>query len=90
MRFQEKTAKACQEMLASGVKIIKTSDELNRRFLQVYDEIQNANASKDEFYKKVLDSQKKYSSLVVPYRLSYWPNYEFIAEHYYKDKIWLK
>jgi hypothetical protein len=26
----------------------------------------------------------------VPYRLSYWPNYNFIAEHYYKDKIWLK
>jgi hypothetical protein len=27
---------------------------------------------------------------VVPYRLSYWPPYNFIAEHYYKDKIWLK
>jgi hypothetical protein len=26
----------------------------------------------------------------VPYRLSYWPNYNFIAEHYHKDKIWLK
>jgi hypothetical protein len=26
----------------------------------------------------------------VPYRLSYWPNYNFIAEHYYKDKVWLK
>ena len=90
VRFQEKTAKACQDMLASGVKIIKTSEELNRRFLQVYDEIQNGNATKDEFYKKVLDSQKKYSGLVVPYRLSYWPRYEFIAEHYYKDKIWLK
>jgi TRAP-type mannitol/chloroaromatic compound transport system substrate-binding protein len=90
VRFQEKTAKACQEMLASGVKIIKTSDELNRSFLKAYDEIQNSNANKDEFYKKVIDSQKKYSSLVVPYRLSYWPKYEFIAEHYYKDKIWLK
>jgi hypothetical protein len=38
----------------------------------------------------VIESQKKYSELVVPYRLSYWPNYNFIAEHYYKDKIWLK
>jgi TRAP-type mannitol/chloroaromatic compound transport system substrate-binding protein len=90
VRFQEKTAKACQDMLASGVKIIKTSDELNRRFLQVYDEIQNGNAAKDDFYRKVVESQKKYSGVVVPYRLSYWPKYEFIAEHYYKDKIWLK
>ena len=90
VRFQEKTAKACLDLLAAGVKIIKTTDELNKRFLQVYDGIQESNVAKDEFYKKVVDSQKKYSSLVVPYRLSYWPNYNFIAEHYYKDKIWLK
>ncbi|HXH82123.1 MAG TPA: TRAP transporter substrate-binding protein, partial [Candidatus Tectomicrobia bacterium] len=31
VRFQEKTAKACAELIASGVKVIKTSDELNRR-----------------------------------------------------------
>jgi TRAP-type mannitol/chloroaromatic compound transport system substrate-binding protein len=90
VRFQEKTAKACLDLLAAGVKIIKTTDELNKRFLQVYDGIQEGNVAKDEFYKKVVESQKKYSSLVVPYRLSYWPNYNFIAEHYHKDKIWLK
>ena len=86
VRFQEKTAKACQELLASGVKIIKTTDELNKGFLQAYDEVWQADAAKDEFYRKVIESQKKYSGLVVPYRLSYWPNYNFIAEHYYKDK----
>jgi TRAP-type mannitol/chloroaromatic compound transport system substrate-binding protein len=90
VRFQEKTAKACQELLAQGVKIIKTTDDLNKAFLRAYDEVWQADAAKDDFYRKVIDSQKKYSSLVVPYRLSYWPNYNFIAEHYYKDKIWLK
>ena len=90
VRFQEKTAKACQELLASGVKIIKTTDELNKGFLQAYDEVWQADAAKDEFYRKVVESQKKYSELIVPYRLSYWPNYNFIAEHYYKDKVWLK
>jgi TRAP-type mannitol/chloroaromatic compound transport system substrate-binding protein len=90
VRFQEKTAKACLDMIASGVKIIKTTDELNKQFLRAYDGIQEANAAKDDFYKKVIESQKKYSSLVVPYRLSYWPNYSFIGEHYYKNKIWLK
>jgi TRAP-type mannitol/chloroaromatic compound transport system substrate-binding protein len=90
VRFQEKTAKACQDLIAAGVKIIKTSDELNRSFLKAYDEIVAGNVAKDEFYKKVVDSQKKYSGLVVPYRMSYWPNYNFIGEHYYKDKIWLK
>jgi hypothetical protein len=43
------------------------------------------NVAKDDFYKKVVDSQK-YSGVVVPYRLSYWPNYNFIAEHYYRTR----
>jgi TRAP-type mannitol/chloroaromatic compound transport system substrate-binding protein len=90
VRFQEKTAKACQELLAQGIKIIKTTDELNKQFLRAYDEVSNGDAAKDDFYRKVIDSQKKYSSLLVPYRLSYWPNYNFIAEHYYKNKVWLK
>jgi TRAP-type mannitol/chloroaromatic compound transport system substrate-binding protein len=90
VRFQEKTAKACAELIASGVKIVKTSDELNNRFLKAYDEIQNGYVAKDAFYKKVVDSQKKYAGLIVPYRLSYWPPYNFIAEHYWKEKIWLK
>ncbi len=90
VRFQEKTAKACQELIAAGIKIVKTTDELNKAFLKAYDEVWQADAAKDDFYKKVIDSQKKYSSLIVPYRLSYWPKYDFIAEHYYKDKIWLK
>ena len=89
VRFQEKTAKACQELLAAGIKIIKTTDELNKGFLKAYDEIWQADAAKDEFYRKVIDSQKKYSGLVVPYRMSYWPKYDFIGEHYWKERIWL-
>jgi TRAP-type mannitol/chloroaromatic compound transport system substrate-binding protein len=89
VRFQEKTAKACQELLAAGIKIIKTTDELNKGFLKAYDEVWQADAAKDEFYKKVIDSQKKYSGLIVPYRMSYWPKYDFIGEHYWKEKIWL-
>ena len=89
VRFQEKTAKACQELLAAGIKIIKTTDELNKGFLKAYDEVWQADAAKDEFYKRVVDSQKKYSGLIVPYRMSYWPKYDFIGEHYWKEKIWL-
>jgi len=90
VRFQEKTAKACAELIAAGIKVVKTTDELNNRFLKAYDEIQNGYIGKDDFYKKVTDSQKKYAGLIVPYRLSYWPPYQFIAEHYWKEKIWLK
>ena len=88
--FHEKTAKACQELIKQGIKIVKTTPELNQRFLKVYDEIHNGNAAKDPFYKKVVDSQKQYAGLLVPYRLSYWPAYNFIGEHYWKEQIWLK
>ena len=90
VKFHEKTAKACQELIKSGTKIVKTTDELNKRFLKVYDELHNGNAAKDPFYKKVVDSQKQYAGLVVPYRLSYWPPYQFIGEHYWKEQVWLK
>jgi TRAP-type mannitol/chloroaromatic compound transport system substrate-binding protein len=90
VRFQEKTAKACQELIKAGIKIIKTSDELNQRFLKVFDEINMGYAKKDPFYGKVVESQQKYADLIVPYRLSYWPPYNFIGEHYHKDKIWLE
>jgi len=90
VRFQEKTAKACADLIAQGIKIIKTTDELNNRFLKAFDEITAGYAAKDPFYKKVLDSQTKYAGLLVPYRLSYWPPYNFIGEHYWKEKIWLK
>lgn len=90
VQFQEKTAKACHELMAQGVKVIRTPEELNRRFLKVYDEIAGGYAAKDPFYKKVVDSQRQYAGLIVPYRLSYWPKYDFVAEHYWKDKIWLK
>jgi TRAP-type mannitol/chloroaromatic compound transport system substrate-binding protein len=88
--FHEKTAKACQELIKQGIKIVKTTTELNQRFLKVYDEVHSANANKDPFYKKVVDSQKQYAGLLVPYRLSYWPAYNFIGEHYWKEQIWLK
>jgi len=90
VRFQEKTAKACAELIAAGIKVIKTTDELNKQFLRAYDEIWQADAAKDEFYRKVIESQKKYAELVVPYRLSYWPPYDFIGKHYWKEKIWLE
>jgi TRAP-type mannitol/chloroaromatic compound transport system substrate-binding protein len=90
VRFQEKTAKACAELISQGIKVIKTTDDLNRRFLRTYDEIQAGYVAKDPFYKKVVDSQQKYAGLIVPYRLSYWPPYEFIGHHYWKEKIWLK
>jgi hypothetical protein len=47
-------------------------------------------AASEPMWKEVTDSQQEYARLIVPFRLSYWPRYEFIAEHYWKDKVWLE
>ena len=45
---------------------------------------------RDPFIKRVVDSQKEYASLLVPYRRSVWPPYEFASDYYWKDLIYLK
>ena len=89
-RFQKQTAEACLKLIAEGVQIYRTPDELNYKFLETWDEIQAQDASESEFYKKVVDSQKKYAGLMVPYRLSYWPSYDFRGQYYWKDEVYLK
>ncbi len=43
---------------------------------------------KDPFYRKVIESQKKYAETVVPFRLSWFPPYEFAGQYYWKDKVY--
>jgi hypothetical protein len=44
--------------------------------------------AKDPFYRKVYESQKKYAENVVPFRLSWFPPYEFAGNYYWKDKVY--
>ena len=40
-------------------------------------------AAKDPFFKKVLDSQRRYASLMVTARRLMLPSYDFVADYYY-------
>ncbi len=89
-RFQKQTAEACRELIKLGVHVYRTPDDLNYKFLEVWDQLQKEDAAKDPFYKKVIDSQREFAKLMVPYRLSYWPTYEFRGNYYWKEEIFLK
>jgi TRAP-type mannitol/chloroaromatic compound transport system substrate-binding protein len=65
-------------------------DEILINFLNEWEKIQAEYAAKDPFYKKVIDSQRKYAELVVPFRLSWYPPYDFAGNYYWKDKVYLK
>jgi TRAP-type mannitol/chloroaromatic compound transport system substrate-binding protein len=60
-----------------------------KNFLDEWEKIQAEYAAKDPFYKKVIDSQKKYAELIVPFRMSWYPPYDFAGKYYWKDKIYL-
>ena len=88
--FVRETAVACQELIAGGTQMHRTPDEILINFLNEWEKIQAEYAAKDPFYKKVIDSQKKYAELIVPFRLSWYPPYDFAGNYYWKDKVYLK
>lgn len=88
--FVRETAEACKELIAGGTQMHKTPDEILINFLTEWEKIQAEYAAKDPFYKKVIDSQRKYAELVVPFRLSWYPPYDFAGNFYWKDKVYLK
>lgn len=69
-----------------GVQVHRTPDDLLRQFLDAAQKVMEREAAKDPFFKKVLESQRQYASVVVPARRLMLPSYEFVAEYYYGKK----
>ena len=88
--LNRETAHACQELIEGGVTMHRTPDDILMSFLEEWEKIQAEYAAADPFYAKVIDSQKKYAELIVPFRMSWYPPYDFAGKYYWKDKIYLK
>ncbi len=87
--LNRETADACQELIAEGVTLHRTPDDILLNFLEQWEKIQAEYAAKDPFYAKVIESQKKYAEVVVPFKMSWFPPYDFAGKFYWKDKIYL-
>lgn len=91
--WQRLNADAYKEMVEKHkVNVQKTPDDIQLTFLKTVDKLYARWAEEDKtgFFRKVIESQKKYASQVVPYRRSTWPEYRFLADYYWKDKVFLK
>ena len=89
--WQKQNANAYKEMVEKhGVTVHRTPDDILHTFLKTYDKILAEKVAADPFTKRVVDSQREYAGLLVPYRRSTWPSYEFASDYYWKDKIFLK
>jgi TRAP-type mannitol/chloroaromatic compound transport system substrate-binding protein len=89
--FHRRNAEAYKEMTEKyGVEVYTTPDDVIYKLLETWDKIATREAEKDPFFKKVLESQKQYASLIVPYRLSTWPQYGMAGNHYWKEMVYGK
>ena len=86
-KWQRQNADALKEFIeVHKVNVLKTPESINADFLKTWDKIANAEADKDPFFKKVLESQRAYASVVVPAKRFMFPAYEFAANHYWPEK----
>lgn len=84
VRFNRQNAESLKELQKLGVTTVKTPDDINRAFLEAWRKVADRYAAKDPFFKKVLESQKRYAALVSSYRLTVQPPYEFAANYFNK------
>jgi len=86
-KFNVYNAKALAELREKhGVTIHKTPDDVLIAFLKNWDELAKEESAKDPFFKKVLASQRKFASVLVPARRFMFPPYSFAADYYWGKK----
>ena len=86
-RWQRQNADALKDFVEKHkVNVLRTPDEILVDFLKAWDRIAAREAEKDPFFKKVLESQRAYASVVVPAKRFLFPPYEFAANWYWPEK----
>jgi TRAP-type mannitol/chloroaromatic compound transport system substrate-binding protein len=86
-KWQKQNADAVKELQEKhGVRILRTPPDILVEFLKTWDKIAAEEAAKSPFFKKTLESQRAYASIVVPAKRFYFPPYSFAANYYFPEK----
>jgi TRAP-type mannitol/chloroaromatic compound transport system substrate-binding protein len=72
------------------IQVRRTPTEILAKTLEIWDKIVAEESAKNPFFKKVVESQKQYAALVVPYRMSIWPPYDMAGNYYWKKAVFRK
>ena len=85
-KWQKQNAEALKELQEKhGVRILRTPPDILVEFLKTWDTIAAEESQKSPFFKKVLESQRQYASVVVPAKRFYFPPYSFAANYYWPE-----
>jgi TRAP-type mannitol/chloroaromatic compound transport system substrate-binding protein len=86
-RWMKQHADALKELQEKhGVQVLRTPPDILIAYLKTWDEIAKEESAKSPFFKKVLDSQRDYASVVVPAKRFMFPPYSFVANYYFPEK----
>jgi len=84
MRWQKMNADALDELIKKhGVIVRRTPADILTASLKAWDEVVAEESAKNDFFKKVSESQKAYASKVVPAKRAMFPPYSFAANYYW-------
>jgi len=72
------------------VQVRRTPTDILTKTLEVWDRMVEKESAQNPFFKKVIESQRQYAALIVPYRLSIWPPYDMAGNHYWKKSVFRK
>ena len=85
-KWQKQNAEALKELQEKhGVRILRTPPDILTEFLKMWDKVAAEESQKSPFFKKTLESQRQYASLVVPAKRFYFPPYSFAANYYWPE-----
>jgi TRAP-type mannitol/chloroaromatic compound transport system substrate-binding protein len=85
-KWQRQNADAIKELQEKhGVHILRTPPDILLAFLKTWDQIAAEESQKSPFFKKTLESQRQYASIVVPAKRFYFPPYSFAANYYWPE-----
>ena len=86
MEFNRKDAEGLRDLKEKhGVTLVRTPDDVLTEHWKAWDKIAQAESAKDPFFKKVLDSQRAYATLVVPAK-RFMSSYEITGKYYWGDR----
>lgn len=79
-------SEALKKLRELGVTIHRTPESILTGQLKAWEEIMSEESAKNPFFKKVLESQRKYASIVIPARRAVELPYDFLANYYWREK----
>lgn len=69
------------------IQVRRTPSDILAKTLQIWDKMVQTESAQNPFFKKVVDSQRQYAGLIVPYRMSIWPPYDAAGNYYWKKEV---